>query len=207
MTIHEQVLDWEINEGVSLFDAIGLKADSLVLDYGCGFGHYTIAAANVLKGTGCVYGVDIDKQVMKYLNQKIVDDKLENVELQIGNEDYTLDFNDEYFDMILYYDMFHGRGTHRFTMIEEAMRTLKPGGILSVLPFHLSNFRDREGNKKKYSYKSVAKEICEYGFKELNEVEDRGIHFEKYHSPHYIKKGGVTFESLERGTILNFVKE
>lgn len=91
-------------------------------------------------------------------------------------------------------------------MFKETNRVLKSNGILSILPFHLSNFRDKNGNKKKYKTDQLINEIVELGFILSNKIENRGIHFEKYHSPHYIQKGGVEFEELERGTIYNFRK-
>ena len=90
-------------------------------------------------------------------------------------------------------------------ILEEAKRTLKNGGILAVLPFHLSNFRDKNKKKCKYTYKKLIDEICDYGFT-YTEKNLQGIHFEKVYSPYYQQKGGVTFESLERGKMLIFVK-
>ena len=90
-------------------------------------------------------------------------------------------------------------------MLEEAQRTLKEGGLLAVLPFHLSNFRNKDKKKCKFIYKKLIDEICEYGFKYI-EKDLNGIHFEKVYSPYYQQKGGVTFDSLERGKILVFEK-
>ena len=88
-------------------------------------------------------------------------------------------------------------------MLEEARRTLKEGGILAVLPFHLSNFRDKDKKKSKYTYKKLINEICEYGFKYIDK-DLQGIHFEKVYSPYYQQKGGITFDGLERGKLLLF---
>jgi len=48
--------------------------------------------------------------------------------------------------------------------------------------------------------------LINLSFKLSNKIENSGIHFEKYHSPHYIQKSGIDFEELERGTIYNFKK-
>ncbi|MBO7564225.1 MAG: hypothetical protein J6T40_05185, partial [Clostridiales bacterium] len=105
-------------------------------------------------------------------------------------------------------DIFHGEeklygGLHRFVMIEEAKRTLKNNGVLAVLPFHLSNFRDKNKKKCKYTYKKLINEICSYGFSYTGKDQE-GIHFEKVYSPYYQQKGGVTFDGLERGKMLIF---
>ena len=91
-------------------------------------------------------------------------------------------------------------------MLEEAKRTLKEGGILAILPFHLSNFRNKNKKKCKYTYNKLIEETCEYGFKYI-EKDLQGIHFEKVYSPYYQQKGGITFENLERGKLLVFEKQ
>ena len=90
-------------------------------------------------------------------------------------------------------------------MVEEAKRTLKDGGMLAVLPFHLSNFRDKDKKKCKYTHKKLIDEISGYGFTYI-ENDLQGIHFEKVYSPYYQQKGGVDFDSLERGKLLVFRK-
>lgn len=206
MTIHEKVKLWEKEEGINLFHDLGLSNNANILDYGCGFGHYTFAASRFLGSSqGNVFAVDINKDCLKYVSKVAQDEGLSNIIVAAGNKDYSLNFSDNSFDMIMYYDILHGNGFHRFTLFEEAKRTLKSGGIMSILPFHLSNFRDREGKKKVYTYNKLIEEAKEYGFININEMPS-GIHFEKYHSSYYIDKGGVEFEDLERAEILNLRK-
>ncbi|MBK1813018.1 class I SAM-dependent methyltransferase [Clostridium sp. YIM B02505] len=205
MDIHERIKLWERQDGLSLFDNLGLANDSNILDYGCGFGHYSVLASRAIC-RGRVYAVDINKGCLNHINEVIKLEELNNIELKMGNKDYSLDFEDDYFDMIMYYDILHGNGFHRFTLLEEAQRTLKKNGILSILPFHMSNFTDKDGKKKKYSYEKLVKEVEAYGFQVITSLSKIGIHFEKYHSPYYISKGGITFDDLEKAEILTFRK-
>ena len=128
----------------------------------------------------------------------------------IGREDFRHEFDDDTFDIIIYSDIFHGEekiygGLHRFVMIEEAKRTLKKGGVMAVLPFHLSNFRNNEKKKARYTYKKLIDEICGFGF-EYVENDLEGIHFEKAYSSYYKQKGGIDFDDMERGKMLIFKK-
>lgn len=206
MTIHEEVKLWEREEGTIIFRDIGLSDHATILDYGCGFGHYTFAASRYLGGQrGTVHAVDINKECFKHVSRVAQEEELLNIKATFGNKDYRLDFPDNHFDMIMYYDLLHGEGLHRFKLYEEARRTLRTGGVLSVLPFHLSNFRDQEGKKKTYTYAKITGEIGEYGFTEIS-IKPTGVHFEKYHSKYYIDKGGVKFEDLETAPIMNFRK-
>lgn len=202
MTIHEEVKQWERHDGGNIFRGLGLPANASILDYGCGFGHYTLAVSRFLGQQGNVHAVDINKECLKHISGIVQEEGLLNIHTTCGNSDYVLDFPDHHFDMIMYYDILHGEGQHRFILYKEAFRTLKPGGVLSVLPFHLSNFRDRDGKKKTYTYAKIIKEITEYGFTEMD-VKPTGVHFEKYHSKYYIDKGGVTFNQLETAPIIN----
>ncbi len=210
MSVFDDVNNWEKTDGANLFSSILNVNDPVILDYGCGSGNYSFAAAQAFGQKCKVYAVDINKQCLDYVSEKSKDEKIDCIIPVEGREDYRHEFEDGFFDLIIYADMFHGEektynGLHRFVMIEEAKRTLKEGGILAVLPFHLSNFRDKNKKKCKYTYKKLIDEISECGFKHI-EKDLEGIHFEKVYSPYYQQKGGVTFDSLERGKILVFEK-
>ena len=149
LNLYEKISVWEKNEGKDLFKNFELPKEAKVLDYGCGFGHYSLAAANALKDIGIVYAVDVNKMCLDHINRIITSEDIQNLEVQDGNEDWTLNFDDNSIDMILYYDILHGGdGKHKIKLFNEARRVLKTNGLISILPFHLSNFKDNEGKKK-----------------------------------------------------------
>ena len=210
MSIFDDVNNWEKTEGAELISSMLSISDPVILDYGCGTGNYSFAAAHAFGQRCKVNAVDINPQCLNYIKEKAAEEKIGCITTSVGREDYHHDFDNDTFDLIIYADMFHGEekiygGLHRFVMIEEAKRTLKKGGILAVLPFHLSNFRDKNKKKSKYTYKKLIDEISGYGFTYI-EKDLEGIHFEKVYSPYYQQKGGVTFDSLERGKFLIFEK-
>ena len=206
MNNHEKVRHWEENEGVEILRSIGVKEGTSFIDFGCGFGHYSFSASQAVGAEGKVYAVDVDNRILNFVEEGISKRGISNITTVNSTERYILDFESNKIECILLYDILHGENINRFEFLKEAHRVLKKDGILSILPFHLSNFRDAKGNKKKYSIKKLSKEICDLGFKLSGEIKECGVHFEKYHSPHYIKKGGIDFEDLERGTIVNYVK-
>jgi len=206
MNNHEKVRHWEENEGVDILKSIGTKEGASIIDFGCGFGHYALSASQAVGEDGKVYAVDIDKRILNFVEEGISGREIANITIVHSKERDVLDFQSDEIDCILLYDILHGENINRLKFLTEVHRVLREDGILSILPFHLSNFRDVNGNKKKYSIKRLVQEICDLGFQLSGKIEGRGVHFEKYHSPHYIKKGGIDFEDLERGTILNFIK-
>ena len=140
MSIFDEVNNWEKTEGAKIFSSVVSSSDPVILDYGCGAGNYSFAAAYAFEQKCKVYAVDINKQCLDYVNGKAKDEKICCITTAEGREDYRHDFDNDFFDLVIYADMFHGEektynGLHRFVMIEEAKRTLKKGGILAVLSF------------------------------------------------------------------------
>jgi len=204
MNIHEAIVQWEECDGVELFKEMGILEGSKIIDFGCGFGHYTKAAARAVGNDGTVIGIESNKQIVRTVKKELDALSLDNVELIPEKFVDKLSLDNSSADCVLLYDVIHGGGTNRFALYSEAQRVLKKNGILSILPFHLSNFRDEEGKKKKYKIEQIIKEVEDCGFYLKSVIEGKGIHFEKYHSPSFTKKEGVRFENLEVGSVLNF---
>lgn len=203
MNTHEKVKQWEESEGIDILKTVGLKPGDYLIDFGCGFGHYTFPAACIVKLEGRIYALEKNKEILKYIEAVSKEKGIKNVNTVLSKEENLANFADSSVDCVLLYDILHGE-FNRFSILKESHRVLKGNGILSVLPFHLSNYRDKNGNKKKYKIEQLINEITEMGFVLSNIIENGGIHFEKYHSLHYIQMGGIEFEELERGTIYNF---
>jgi ubiquinone/menaquinone biosynthesis C-methylase UbiE len=206
MNVHEKIKHWEDHDCIQIMKSIGISKGASLIDFGCGFGHYTFPASKVVQEEGKVYAMDRNKGILKAIDNRIAEDKISNIITIYSNEKTSLDFPDAEIDCILFYDILHGEEIDRFSMIKESHRVLKENGIVSILPFHLTNFRDNSGRKKKYKIDMLIHEIEELGFQLIGTIENRGVHFEKYHSPHYIKNGGIEFEELELGSIYNFKK-
>lgn len=71
MNIHERMSNWQENDGVKLFRDMNLPSDAIVVDFGCGYGEYTIALALSLKNEGKVYAIDKDNKALKILKNKV----------------------------------------------------------------------------------------------------------------------------------------
>ena len=202
---------WEKTDGKELFLQMPLtskaKSAPSVLDFGYGFGENLFALSNAYPD-GKIYGIDCNPVCQKEVGDKVTARGLKNITL-INKEVHNLqDFENDSLDLVLLYDALHGGdGTGKYMLFEESQRVLKAGGCLSILPVHLSNWRDREGKKKTYSIKMIKEEIEFFGFEYVGTCRQKGVHWEKSHTLYYIKKGNITFDILERVDVMNFIKK
>ena len=58
------------SRAIELLERIGIRRGQAVLDFGCGYGIYTIPVAKIVGGQGRVYALDKDKEALDALMQK-----------------------------------------------------------------------------------------------------------------------------------------
>lgn len=117
-----------------LLQFVGVKSGDKVLDFGCGPGGYSIAAADIVGDTGKVYALDIQLLAGERMKKLAAKKGLKNIETicsgcETGLPDATL-------DIVLLYDILHML-SEPDKILAELYRALKPGGILSVDCHHL----------------------------------------------------------------------
>lgn len=210
--MHKTVLDWELNECKKLMEKIGIKKGYIIIDFACGYGHYTIPCALALNKSGKVYAIDKDKKPLEWINKKCEMFKLNNIETIKTSGLWKIDFPDNSADIILLYDVIHAKDIQtkkfiRFTLYQESQRVLKKGGILSVLTFdsEIKKISSKNiKNKSQEIYQDMINEIIEMGFN-FSHIINNAIHFDYYHSNYHMNKG-IEFLELEKGNIYNFKK-
>ena len=101
-----------------------------VLEFGCGYGTFTIPAAQVIRGT--TYALDIDPEMLTTTAAKTDAAKLHNVKLQ--QRDFVAEGSglpDGTVDYVMLFNILHAE--ERLTMLKEAWRVLTAGGKLAVI--------------------------------------------------------------------------
>ncbi len=66
--------------------SLGIKAEMVVADIGCGTGFFSIPLAYLVGEKGKVFAVDISKEMLSDLREKIEKEKLHNVKLILSQE-------------------------------------------------------------------------------------------------------------------------
>ena len=132
-----------------------------VLDYGCGPGSYSIAAAEIVGASGKVYALDIHPLAAQQVRKKASKKGLKNI--QTIRSDSTTGLANNSVDVVLLYYVFHDLDNPE-RVLKEIHRVLKPNGLLSFADFraNISKIFDTglftlvSKNKKTYSFEKAA---------------------------------------------------
>lgn len=105
-----------------------------ILDYGCGPGSYSIAAAELVGTTGKVYSLDIHPLAVERVREAASKKGLKNIETI--HSDCATGLEENTLDVVLLTDIFHML-SEKTRVLEEVHRVLKPGGILALNDHHM----------------------------------------------------------------------
>jgi ubiquinone/menaquinone biosynthesis C-methylase UbiE len=114
-------------------EKIKIKEESIVLDYGCGPGSYSIAAAEVVGNKGKIYAADIHPLAIESVKKRALEKNLRNIETILTDCDTNL--KDESVDIVLLLDIYHDLSDPE-SILKEIHRVLKLDGSLSVDDHH-----------------------------------------------------------------------
>jgi len=172
---------WIEKDGEDFLKAVGVKEGQIVLDFGCGEGHYSVPASKVTGEKGRIYAVDKDKQALNQLDEIIKKNNIKNIEV-IKNESKT-SLEDNCVDFILCYDVVHYL-KERSAVYHEFHRVLRPKGIFSLYPKHHKNDSPLM-ELAHMKLEDIIKEVEEAGFSLQDKFLKRLIH-DDYYNEGYI---------------------
>jgi len=119
-----------------VLEQIGIKRGQTVLDFGCGYGTYTIPVAIIVAEQGTVYALDKDKVALDKLMQEAESMDLKNIERMGTSGELEIEPTDESADVILLFDVFHPfyfpQAEDRRRLLGEIHRIMKPSAFLSI---------------------------------------------------------------------------
>lgn len=114
--------------------ALGIKPRMNVADFGSGSGAYTLAIAEALSGSGRIYAVDIQRDLLRRTKNEAVQRGLKNVEVMWGDIEAPggSKLSDAGLDLVLMSNTLFQLPDKR-AALTEAARVLKPAGRLTVI--------------------------------------------------------------------------
>ncbi len=113
-----------------IIELLGLKSSYVVADLGCGTGYFTVPIARKVRK---VYGIDIQKEMLAFLEQKIQQQKIGNIEILLSKEN-EIPLQNKSVDLLLSVNALHEfRGKE--AIINEMRRVLKADGQIAIVDF------------------------------------------------------------------------
>jgi len=116
---------------------IGVRAGMTVLDFGCGPGGFSLAAAHIVGPGGLVYAVDVRPPALELVSRAAVRRGLGNIRTLRG--DRISEVPQESVDIALLYDVLHipVEPAAIQAILRSIHRVLRQDGVLSVSDHHL----------------------------------------------------------------------
>jgi ubiquinone/menaquinone biosynthesis C-methylase UbiE len=156
MELESQILE--------LLRQIGIKRGQTVLDFGCGYGAYTIPVAEIVGDQGRVYALDKDKEALDVLTQKAESAGLKNIGRMDTSGELEIGIIDESVDVVLLFDVFHSfyfpQADDRRRLLSEIRRVMKPSAFLAISVWPNLAEPETEDEIKKANFR-LEKEACE----------------------------------------------
>jgi ubiquinone/menaquinone biosynthesis C-methylase UbiE len=148
-----------------LIQALGLKPGDVVADIGAGSGYHAFRIAPLVAPKGKVLAVDIQKEMLDLIRQKMRQTKLDNIEPVLGAiDDPKLPAGSV--DLILMVDVYH-EFSHPYEMTLALLRALRPGGRLVFVEFRMEDPKVPIKLVHKMSERQVLKEMAIHPLKHV----------------------------------------
>jgi FkbM family methyltransferase len=132
-------IDWlereerEMEENTSLLlKNLAVKPGIVVADIGAGSGYHS-ALLSKMVGTGKVFAVDVEPEMIAYLNARIKQEKLSRI-VPVLSTEQKVSLPENTIDMMLLVDVYH-EFSFPYEMALSMRAALKPGGKLVLVEF------------------------------------------------------------------------
>jgi FkbM family methyltransferase len=162
-------IDWlerperEVEENTSLLiKNLNLKPGMHIADIGAGSGYYTRLLSKRI-GNVKVYAVDVEPQMISYLNERIKEEKLANIVTVQGSET-AVSLPPSTIDMMLLVDVYH-EFSFPYEMGLSMFNALKPNGKLVLVEFRSEDNNVPIKTIHKMSEAQAIKELKAVGFR------------------------------------------
>ncbi len=161
-------IDWlerperEKEENTSLLlKNLAVKPGMLIADIGAGSGYHS-ALLSKMVGTGKVFAVDVEPEMIAYLNERIKQEKLSRI-VPVLSTEQKLPLPENTIDMMLLVDVYH-EFSYPYEMTLSMRAALKPGGKLVLVEFRSEDATVPIKSIHKMSEAQAIKEFKAAGF-------------------------------------------
>jgi SAM-dependent methyltransferase len=114
-----------------VMNILKIAPGSAVADVGAGSGWFTVRAARQVGNSGLVYAVEINREYLKYINNRAKKENLKNVRTILGREDDPL-LPERSIDAVLLLKTYH-EIAQPIRLLINLKRAMKPGARLGII--------------------------------------------------------------------------
>jgi ubiquinone/menaquinone biosynthesis C-methylase UbiE len=141
---------------------LDIKPGMIIADVGAGSGYYAVRMSKILTG-GKIYAVDVQPEMIEYLDIRIKKDKLANIVTVLGEEQKS-NLADASIDLMVLVDVYH-EFSFPYEMGKSMLAALKPGGKLFMIEFRAEDKELAIKGLHKMTEEQIIKELSAAGFK------------------------------------------
>ncbi|MBO8159585.1 class I SAM-dependent methyltransferase [Thermosyntropha sp.] len=157
----------------------GLKKDMVMADVGCGIGYFTIPAASLVGENGQILALDLSRDMLDTLQEKITEQGIDNVVI-IKNDENKLPIDNNKVDMAFLCHVVH-EVEDKGVFIDEVKRVVKPGGFISIIEWEKKPTDSGPPLDERISRNEIRKVLENAGFMDIT-IKEIGEYF-------YLAKG------------------
>ena len=161
-------IDWlerqerEMEENTSqLLKNLAVKPGMVIADIGAGSGYHSTLLSKLV-GNGKVYAVDVEPEMIAYLNDRIKLEETKNI-LPVLSTEQKVSLTANSIDMMLLVDVYH-EFSFPYEMALSMLEALKPGGKLVLVEFRAEDPAVPIKTIHKMSEQQAVKEFKAAGF-------------------------------------------
>jgi predicted methyltransferase len=143
-----------------VMDILGIKQGSNVADIGAGSGWFTVRAARRVGSGGMVYAVDINRDYLKYIDDRAKREALTNIRTILGRDDDPL-LPAQTIDAVLLLKTYH-EVAQPIRLLKHTREAMRPGALLGIID------RNGAGDDHGIDKKVVIEEAGRAGFVLVN---------------------------------------
>ena len=162
-----------------VLEQFGELLGKTIVDIGCGDGHFSVAASELVGDSGKIYSMDVDEPSIISLNNKIKQKGTQNITTMLADFTKGVEIETESVDISLMVNVFHGfviNGEEK-QVINEIKRLLKNTGELIIVEFKKKSNTPGPKYDERLAADELENIIGEYGFKKEKTFEVGQLHY------------------------------
>jgi arsenite methyltransferase len=158
----------EFQKPEKVMEAMALKPGERVAEIGAGSGYFTIRIAKTVGPTGLVWAIDIEQEMLDYIEKRAVEEKIKNIRLKLVPEDNPQLPNKGVDTIIIIHTYPYIR--KRIDYVKKLRAALVPGGRIVIIDYVPKSWEERPWGPLPHQQvprSTVDSEMTEAGFKPI----------------------------------------